>query len=190
MQIGYHKKAIEFFLHFYIIPNGAEVIAQVQKTSWANATHYDLSFLFHKILLSVGEDRKSCQSSVCNRQSFPLINPICRLATGNCKLPVIGYICSMEVNEALVDKLANLARLKFDVSEKEAIKNDLQKMILFVEKLNELDTDGVEPLLHMSGNVNVLRADVVQGSITREAGLQNAAVYDEHFFKVPKVIKK
>ena len=96
----------------------------------------------------------------------------------------------MEVNEAMVDKLANLARLKFDDFEKEAIKNDLQKMIQFVEKLNELDTTSVEPLLHMSSNVNVLRADEVKGSITREAGLQNAAVHDEHFFKVPKVIKK
>jgi aspartyl-tRNA(Asn)/glutamyl-tRNA(Gln) amidotransferase subunit C len=96
----------------------------------------------------------------------------------------------MEVNEVMVDKLANLARLKFDDAEKEAIKNDLQKMIKFVEKLNELDTIGVEPLLHMSGNVNVLRADEVKGSMSREAGLQNAAVHDEQFFKVPKVIKK
>ena len=96
----------------------------------------------------------------------------------------------MEVNEAMVDKLANLARLKFDDFEKEAIKNDLQKMIQFVEKLNELDTTSVEPLLHMSSNVNVLRADEVKGSITREAGLKSAAVHDEHFFKVPKVIKK
>ena len=96
----------------------------------------------------------------------------------------------MEVNEAMVDKLANLARLKFDATEKEAIKNDLQKMIQFVEKLNELDTTGVEPLLHMSSYVNVLRADEVKGSITREACLQNAAAHDEYFFKVPKVIKK
>ena len=96
----------------------------------------------------------------------------------------------MKVNDALVDKLANLARLKFDGAEKESIKNDLQKMIQFVEKLNELDTTGVEPLLHMSNNINVLRADEVKGSITREAGLQNAAIHDEQFFKVPKVIKK
>lgn len=96
----------------------------------------------------------------------------------------------MEVNDVLVDKLANLARLKFDALEKEEIKNDLHKMIQFVEKLNELDTTGVEPLLHMSDNVNVLRADEVKGSITRKAGLQNAAVHDEQFFKVPKVIKK
>ena len=96
----------------------------------------------------------------------------------------------MEVNDTLVDKLATLARLSFDATEKEAIKNDLNKMIHFVEKLNELDTTGVEPLLHMSDNINVLRADEVKGSITREAGLKNAALHDEQFFKVPKVIKK
>lgn len=96
----------------------------------------------------------------------------------------------MEVNDTLVDKLANLARLRFDAAEREGIKNDLQKMIQFVEKLNELDTTGVEPLLHMSDHVNVLRQDEVKGSITRVAGLQNAAVHDEQFFKVPKVIKK
>ena len=96
----------------------------------------------------------------------------------------------MEVNDALVDKLANLARLSFDDAEKLAIKNDLQKMIQFVEKLNELDTTGVEPLLHMSDNVNVLREDEVKGSISRTAGLKNAAIHDDKFFKVPKVIKK
>jgi aspartyl-tRNA(Asn)/glutamyl-tRNA(Gln) amidotransferase subunit C len=101
-----------------------------------------------------------------------------------------GYICSMEVNDALVDKLANLARLQFNDIEKENIKNDLQRMIRFVEKLNEVDTTGVEPLLHMSEEVNVLRDDEVQGSISRAEGLQNAPVHDGEFFKVPKVIKK
>lgn len=96
----------------------------------------------------------------------------------------------MEVNDALVDKLADLARLKFDEAEKASIKTDLQKMIQFVEKLNELDTTGVEPLLHMSDNINVLRADEVKGSITRDEALKNAATHDDQFFKVPKVINK
>ncbi|HEV8285631.1 MAG TPA: Asp-tRNA(Asn)/Glu-tRNA(Gln) amidotransferase subunit GatC [Chitinophagaceae bacterium] len=95
----------------------------------------------------------------------------------------------MEVNDALVDKLAHLARLKFEASEKEEIKNDLQKMIAFVEKLNELDTSGVEPLLHMTDEVNVLREDEVKGSISREEALKNAPGHDDQFFKVPKVIK-
>jgi aspartyl-tRNA(Asn)/glutamyl-tRNA(Gln) amidotransferase subunit C len=96
----------------------------------------------------------------------------------------------MEVNDALIDKLAHLARLKFDASEKDEIKNDLQKMIAFVEKLNELDTTGVEPLLHMSDEINVLREDEVKGSISREDALKNAPLHDEQFFKVPKVIRK
>ena len=96
----------------------------------------------------------------------------------------------MEVNDEMVDKLANLARLQFNDIEKQSIKTDLQKMIQFVEKLNELDTNGVQPLLHMSDNVNVLREDEVKGSIERSEGLKNAPVQDGVFFKVPKVIKK
>jgi aspartyl-tRNA(Asn)/glutamyl-tRNA(Gln) amidotransferase subunit C len=96
----------------------------------------------------------------------------------------------MEVNDAMVEKLAHLARLRFNDSEKEEIRNDLQRMIAFVEKLNELDLEGVEPLLHMSDEVNVLREDEIQGSISREEALKNAPLHDERFFKVPKVIKK
>lgn len=90
----------------------------------------------------------------------------------------------------MVEKLAGLARLEFDEQEKEIIKKDLQRMIEFVDKLNELDVKGVEPLLHMSDVVNVLREDRVEGSIAREEGLKNAPDTDGIYFKVPKVIKK
>jgi aspartyl-tRNA(Asn)/glutamyl-tRNA(Gln) amidotransferase subunit C len=96
----------------------------------------------------------------------------------------------MEINDDMVDKIAHLSRLYFTEAEKPAIKKDLQQMIQFVEKLNELDTTGIEPLLHMSDNVNVLREDEIKGSIDRETGLKNAPVHDEQFFKVPKVISK
>ena len=96
----------------------------------------------------------------------------------------------MEVNDAMIDKLAHLARLKFNDTEKQEIKKDLQRMIVFVEKLNELDLEGVEPLLHMSEEVNVLREDEVKGSVSRAEALKNAPSHDEQFFKVPKVIKK
>ena len=95
----------------------------------------------------------------------------------------------MEVNDALVDKLANLSRLEFSAAEKKEIGQDLQRMIAFVEKLNELDLAGVKPLLHLSGEVNVLREDEVKGSLSREEALQNAPLTDGRFFKVPKVIK-
>jgi aspartyl-tRNA(Asn)/glutamyl-tRNA(Gln) amidotransferase subunit C len=96
----------------------------------------------------------------------------------------------MEVNDALIDNLSNLARLEFSAAEKEGIKNDLQRMIHFVEKLGELDTTGVEPLLHMSPETNVLRDDVPGGSVTRDAALASAPATDGKYFEVPKVIRK
>jgi aspartyl-tRNA(Asn)/glutamyl-tRNA(Gln) amidotransferase subunit C len=94
----------------------------------------------------------------------------------------------MEVNDALIENLANLARLDFNEEEKEEIKKDLQRMISFVEKLNELNTDNVEPVLHMTDETNVLRNDEIRGSISREEALQNAPSTDGVYFKVPKVI--
>lgn len=99
-----------------------------------------------------------------------------------------NYLCPMIVNDALVEKLAHLSRLQFDDSEKTSIKNDLQNMIAFVEKLNELNLDGIEPLLFMSEEENVFREDEVKGSVSREEALQNAPLHDDQFFKVPKVI--
>jgi aspartyl-tRNA(Asn)/glutamyl-tRNA(Gln) amidotransferase subunit C len=96
----------------------------------------------------------------------------------------------MEVNDNLVERIAHLSRLQFNAAEKESVKKDLQRMISFVEKLGELDTTGVEPLLHMGRNSNILRTDEVKGSISREEGLKNAPLQDTQFFKVPKVIKK
>lgn len=96
----------------------------------------------------------------------------------------------MKVNDALVEKLANLSMLEFTAMDKEEIKTDLQRMIHFVEKLDELDLSGTEPLLHMSANTNVLRNDERGASISREEGLKNAPSHDGKFFKVPKVIKK
>ncbi|MBS1603969.1 MAG: Asp-tRNA(Asn)/Glu-tRNA(Gln) amidotransferase subunit GatC [Bacteroidetes bacterium] len=96
----------------------------------------------------------------------------------------------MEVNDALIENLSNLARLEFNAKEKEEIKKDLQRMIHFVEKLGELDTTGVEPLLHMSPEINVLREDIPRGSVTREQALSAAPATDGVYFKVPKVIRK
>ncbi|HET7116225.1 MAG TPA: Asp-tRNA(Asn)/Glu-tRNA(Gln) amidotransferase subunit GatC [Hanamia sp.] len=96
----------------------------------------------------------------------------------------------MNVNDALIEKLAHLSRLEFSEEEKQEIKIDLEKMIGFIDKLNELDTTGVEPLLHVSENVNIFRKDEVHGEIRREDVFKNAPLHDDEFFKVPKVIKK
>jgi aspartyl-tRNA(Asn)/glutamyl-tRNA(Gln) amidotransferase subunit C len=96
----------------------------------------------------------------------------------------------MQVDDALIEKLSRLAMLQFDEAEKEEIKTDLEKMIGFVDKLRELDTTGVEPLLHMAGEVNVLRDDVPGDMLTQEEAVQNAPLHNSRFFLVPKVIKK
>ena len=95
----------------------------------------------------------------------------------------------MEVNDELIDNLAELACLEFTSSEKEELKKDLEKMIAFIDKLNELDTTGVEPQLHMTDEINMLRDDILEGSVTREEALKNAPLTDGVYFKVPKVIK-
>ncbi|RYZ56896.1 MAG: Asp-tRNA(Asn)/Glu-tRNA(Gln) amidotransferase subunit GatC [Chitinophagaceae bacterium] len=96
----------------------------------------------------------------------------------------------MQVDDALIDKLSRLAALDFDGSEREEIKADLEKMIGFIDKLKELDTTGIEPLLHMAGEVNVLRDDVPGPMLSQDEALQNAPLHDNGFFLVPKVIKK
>ncbi|MBS1497263.1 MAG: Asp-tRNA(Asn)/Glu-tRNA(Gln) amidotransferase subunit GatC [Bacteroidetes bacterium] len=96
----------------------------------------------------------------------------------------------MQVNDTLIDKLANLARLHFNENEQQAIKTDLQKMIGFINKLKEVNTENVKPLLHVTTNVNIMRADKVEQVISHQDALKNAPVTDGEFFKVPKVIKK
>ncbi|RFS21003.1 Asp-tRNA(Asn)/Glu-tRNA(Gln) amidotransferase GatCAB subunit C [Chitinophaga silvatica] len=96
----------------------------------------------------------------------------------------------MEVNDALVQQLANLARLEFSEQESKEIRSDLQRMITFVEKLKEVDTSNVAPLLHVSADYNVFREDAVHSSVTREDALKNAPEATTEYFKVPKIIKK
>ncbi|WP_225321288.1 Asp-tRNA(Asn)/Glu-tRNA(Gln) amidotransferase subunit GatC [Rhizosphaericola mali] len=96
----------------------------------------------------------------------------------------------IEITDKLVDDLANLSRLEFEPEQKKAIQSDLQDIIGFMEKLNELDTEGVQPLTHISTRTNVLREDVLKGSISHEDALKNAPQTDGTFFEVPKVINK
>jgi aspartyl-tRNA(Asn)/glutamyl-tRNA(Gln) amidotransferase subunit C len=96
----------------------------------------------------------------------------------------------MKIDHSTVDKLAELAKLEFDGPAKDAIINDLNRIVAFVDKLNEVNTDGVEPLIYMSDEVNVLREDEVRHEITQKEALMNAPKHDSDYFKVPKVIDK
>ena len=95
----------------------------------------------------------------------------------------------MEVNDALVEHLCKLSNLEFDETGKQEIKAVLEKMIGFVEKLSEVDVSGVEPLLYMGEETNVLRDDLFELSLSRSEALKNAPLADEQYFKVPLVVK-
>ncbi|KIC90450.1 Asp-tRNA(Asn)/Glu-tRNA(Gln) amidotransferase subunit GatC [Flavihumibacter sp. ZG627] len=96
----------------------------------------------------------------------------------------------MELTKEMIAQLASLARLEFNEEETLRIQDDLARMISFVEKLGEIDTTGVEPLLHMTDIRNNLRDDLPQGSMDRQTALAIAPDADQEYFYVPKVIKK
>ena len=94
----------------------------------------------------------------------------------------------MKVNNKLVEHLAHLSRLDFDDDSKDKMKFDFEKMLDFVAKLEEVDTDNVVPLSYMSSELNVLREDKVEQVLTQEQALQNAPVNDTDYIRIPKVI--
>ena len=97
----------------------------------------------------------------------------------------------MKIDNDTVDKIAHLARLEYTTNEsKEEIKKDMNNMLGFIDKLNELDTSGIEPLIYMSDETNILREDDVKQEITHAEALKNAPQKDSDYFKVPKVIEK
>lgn len=97
----------------------------------------------------------------------------------------------MKINDALIDKLATLSRLTFEGEAKEKIKNDFSAMLGFVDKLNELDTSGVEPLIYINEHdFMALRKDEMQMDISKKEALKNAPKKDSDYFKVPRVINK
>lgn len=96
----------------------------------------------------------------------------------------------MDISNELIDKLADLAKLEFEGKDKEAMKADLERIVAFVSKLNEVNTTGVEPLIFMSDTENVLREDEVKTTITHEEALLNAPKKDSDYFRVPKVLEK
>lgn len=96
----------------------------------------------------------------------------------------------MKVDHKTVDEIAYLARLEFTNEAKNQIANDMNNMLGFIEKLNELDTTNIEPLIYMVDEVNVLRDDEPQETITQKEALKNAPKKDSDYFKVPKVINQ
>lgn len=96
----------------------------------------------------------------------------------------------MEITNKKIDELAHLARLEFNDNEKVKIKADLERIVGFFDKLSEVNTDNVEPLIYMSDRQNNLRPDEVKEEITKQEALKNAPGKDSDYFKVPKFINK
>jgi len=96
----------------------------------------------------------------------------------------------MNIDKETIYKVADLARIEIGDHEVEVLQADMNKILTFMEKLNELDTRNVEPLVYMNPEVNVWREDVVIQELTVEEALKNAAVHNEEFFFVPKILDK
>ena len=121
---------------------------------------------------------------------MPLVVSYDHLTNAPWGLPPLDYICIMQVDHKLISHLAHLSRLNVAPENMDKLVADMQDLVGFVEKLNELDTTGTEPLMHMGDSINVLRSDEVKGSIDRTTALNNAPDHNGEFFKVPKVINK
>ncbi|MEP7323571.1 MAG: Asp-tRNA(Asn)/Glu-tRNA(Gln) amidotransferase subunit GatC [Saprospiraceae bacterium] len=96
----------------------------------------------------------------------------------------------MQVDSALILKLESLALLELSEDERVMLQKDLEHIIGMVDKLQEIDTTGLEPLIHLGNYQSILREDQVKGQLSREDALSNADIKDEKYFLVPKVIEK
>jgi len=95
----------------------------------------------------------------------------------------------MQIDKETLNKIAHLARLEFDENDSEKMMKDMTNIISFVEKLDELNTDGVEPLTTMSHEVNSLRDDEVKPHLDHKDALKSAPKKDSDYFRVPKVLE-
>lgn len=94
----------------------------------------------------------------------------------------------MVIDDKVIEKLEGLSKLKLDDIEKEEMKVELTKIVSMFDKIALINTDGIEPLRHMSEVVNVMRHDVAINTLTTEQALLNAPIKKDNFFVVPKVI--
>lgn len=94
----------------------------------------------------------------------------------------------MTITGTLISRLEHLARLELSDAERQSLQTDLNNILVMVEKLQELDTNEVVPLVYLNEDVNVWREDKVQNQVEHEDALRNAPQQDGTFFMVPKVI--
>jgi len=96
----------------------------------------------------------------------------------------------MIIDDDTLDKIAKLASIKIDDDEREKLKHDMTAILSWVEKLNEIDTSGVEPITHMGNEINRVRKDENNHNLSLKDALKNARTKSDNYFVVPKVINK
>lgn len=96
----------------------------------------------------------------------------------------------MKIDKNTIEKLAKLSRLRFSEQEMDLITQDMSKMIDFINQLEEVETDGIIPLIHMNKEFNNLREDKVGEMLDQSDALSNSPVKDSTYFKLPKVLDK
>lgn len=95
---------------------------------------------------------------------------------------------TMQIEETLIFRLEQLAKLELDAEERAGLMSDLNHILTLVDQMNQLDTSQVEPLAYVNAGNNRLRADAISNQTTHEDALRGAPDTDGKFFKVPKVI--
>ncbi|HHV29643.1 Asp-tRNA(Asn)/Glu-tRNA(Gln) amidotransferase subunit GatC [Acetivibrio mesophilus] len=95
----------------------------------------------------------------------------------------------MRVNKKTLEHVANLARLNFTDKEKEKLMLDMENIISYIDKLNELDTSEIIPTDHVIPIKNIFRDDEVLDSYPKDKMLMNAPSKEDGCFKVPKVVE-
>lgn len=93
------------------------------------------------------------------------------------------------INDEIIDYVGILAKLELSEDEKKEARKDMERMLDYIDKLNELDTSGVEPMSHIFPVDNVFREDVVTNGDDRENILKNAPEQKDGAFKVPKTVE-
>jgi aspartyl-tRNA(Asn)/glutamyl-tRNA(Gln) amidotransferase subunit C len=88
-----------------------------------------------------------------------------------------------------IEHLSRLARLALTEEERNRYGSQLDNILCYVEKLNELDTAGIEPTSHVISISNVIREDIVRPSLDRDDALKNAPDKTDAFYRVPKIIE-
>ena len=96
----------------------------------------------------------------------------------------------MLIDEKLILKLERLSKLQLTGEERQGMQKDLNNILGMVEKLQEVNTDNVEPLVYITEQVSEKRKDIVKNQLDTVDALKNAPKSDEQFFKVPKMIDK